>query len=186
MPVQDHDMRAASRLAGTSRSVDVPAVTHRRSSVAADEPAQVKRSAKCGRAVPGTVYPRPRRSDRVFAFDEFGPLGIRSQGGSCCAPADRPERRPATTHTAWPAHRPGSRGGDDCAVGRGACTRGDVRPLRADNSPSSAGQVNLTERPPIAQTTFQPGGFGDGNLGDVLGALRYASVDVAGVPVRGK
>lgn len=108
MPVQDHDMRAASRLAGTSRSVDVPAVTHRRSSVAADEPAQVKRSAKCGRAVPGTVSARPRRSDRVFAFDAFMPLGIRSQGGSCCAPADRPERRPATTHTAWPAHRPGS------------------------------------------------------------------------------
>ncbi|MEU9107341.1 transposase [Streptomyces xanthophaeus] len=36
--------------------------------------------------------------DRVFAFDEFGPLGIRPTGGSCWAPHNRPDRVPATYH----------------------------------------------------------------------------------------
>jgi transposase len=36
--------------------------------------------------------------DRVFAFDEFGPLGIRPTGGSCWAPRNRPDRVPATFH----------------------------------------------------------------------------------------
>ncbi|MEU9059622.1 IS630 family transposase [Streptomyces sp. NPDC048430] len=39
-----------------------------------------------------------RFSDRVFAFDEFGPLGIRPTGGSGWAPAGHPERNPATYH----------------------------------------------------------------------------------------
>ncbi|MGW6056018.1 IS630 family transposase [Streptomyces sp. NPDC055189] len=36
--------------------------------------------------------------DRVFAFDEFGPLGIRPTGGSCWAKAGRTDRVPATYH----------------------------------------------------------------------------------------
>jgi transposase len=36
--------------------------------------------------------------DRVFAFDEFGPLGIRPTVGSCWAEQGRPERHPATYH----------------------------------------------------------------------------------------
>ena len=36
--------------------------------------------------------------DRVFAFDEFGPLGIRPTGGSCWAEQGRPDRVPATYH----------------------------------------------------------------------------------------
>ncbi|MFD9429256.1 MULTISPECIES: IS630 family transposase [unclassified Streptomyces] len=36
--------------------------------------------------------------DRVFAFDEFGPLGIRPTGGSCWAEQGRPNRVPATYH----------------------------------------------------------------------------------------
>jgi len=36
--------------------------------------------------------------DRVFAFDEFGPLGIRPTGGSCWSPRGRPDRVPATYH----------------------------------------------------------------------------------------
>ncbi|WP_329348094.1 IS630 family transposase [Streptomyces sp. NBC_01261] len=39
-----------------------------------------------------------RFPDRVFAFDEFGPLGIRPTGGSGWAPAGHPERHPATYH----------------------------------------------------------------------------------------
>jgi transposase len=35
---------------------------------------------------------------RTFAFDEFGPLGIRPTGGSCWAEQGRPERLPATYH----------------------------------------------------------------------------------------
>ncbi|SED66963.1 Transposase [Streptomyces sp. 2112.3] len=34
--------------------------------------------------------------DRVFAFDEFGPLGIRPTAGSCWAKQGRPNRLPAT------------------------------------------------------------------------------------------
>jgi transposase len=36
--------------------------------------------------------------DRVFAFDEFGPLGIRPTAGSCWARQGRPDRIPATYH----------------------------------------------------------------------------------------
>ncbi|MFJ3638089.1 IS630 family transposase [Streptomyces sp. NPDC090112] len=39
-----------------------------------------------------------RFSDRVFAFDEFGPLGIRPAGGAGWAQAGHPERHPATYH----------------------------------------------------------------------------------------
>ena len=39
-----------------------------------------------------------RFQDRVFAFDEFGPLGIRPTAGSPWAFAGRPERHPATYH----------------------------------------------------------------------------------------
>lgn len=34
--------------------------------------------------------------DRVFAFDEFGPLGIRPTAGNCWAEKSRPDRLPAT------------------------------------------------------------------------------------------
>lgn len=37
-----------------------------------------------------------RFPDRVFAFDEFGPLGIRPAAGSGWAPRARPDRVPAT------------------------------------------------------------------------------------------
>ncbi|MFG3532401.1 IS630 family transposase [Streptomyces sp. NPDC047917] len=36
--------------------------------------------------------------DRVFAFDEFGPLGIRPTAGSCWAKQGKPDRLPATYH----------------------------------------------------------------------------------------
>ncbi|GHF18769.1 hypothetical protein GCM10014715_87030 [Streptomyces spiralis] len=36
--------------------------------------------------------------DRTFAFDEFGPLGIRPTGGTCWAEQGRPDRLPATYH----------------------------------------------------------------------------------------
>lgn len=36
--------------------------------------------------------------DRTFAFDEFGPLGIRPTVGSCWAEQGRPDRLPATYH----------------------------------------------------------------------------------------
>ncbi|MFF2130145.1 transposase, partial [Streptomyces olivochromogenes] len=39
-----------------------------------------------------------RFPDRVFAFDEFGPLGIRPIGGRCWAEQTRPDRLPATYH----------------------------------------------------------------------------------------
>lgn len=36
-----------------------------------------------------------RHPDRMFAFDEFGPLTIRPIGGSCWALAGQPQRQPA-------------------------------------------------------------------------------------------
>ncbi|GAA3483273.1 hypothetical protein GCM10018966_078050 [Streptomyces yanii] len=48
--------------------------------------------ADCGDA------PAQRFPDRVFAFDECGPLGIRPTAGSCWAEQGRPERHPATDH----------------------------------------------------------------------------------------
>lgn len=39
-----------------------------------------------------------RFPNRCFAFDEFGPLNIRPVGGSCWAPAGRPQRQPANYH----------------------------------------------------------------------------------------
>jgi hypothetical protein len=36
--------------------------------------------------------------DRVFAFDEFGPLTIRPHGGATWAPAGHPDRLPANYH----------------------------------------------------------------------------------------
>ncbi|MFF9347590.1 IS630 family transposase [Streptomyces sp. NPDC014734] len=43
-------------------------------------------------------YAINKRPDRTFAFDEFGPLGIRPTGGSCWAKKGRPDRLPATFH----------------------------------------------------------------------------------------
>ncbi|MEV5156571.1 IS630 family transposase [Streptomyces werraensis] len=39
-----------------------------------------------------------RFPDRAFAFDEFGPLGIRPTGGNCWAELTKPDRVPATYH----------------------------------------------------------------------------------------
>jgi transposase len=39
-----------------------------------------------------------RHPDRVFAFDEFGPLAIRPVGGSAWAKRNRPQRQPANYH----------------------------------------------------------------------------------------
>lgn len=47
---------------------------------------------------------RRRLPDRVFAFDEFGPLGIRPTSGSCWAEQGRPERHPATYHRTHGVH----------------------------------------------------------------------------------
>ncbi|CAM5608034.1 Transposase OS=Streptomyces aurantiogriseus OX=66870 GN=GCM10010251_26640 PE=4 SV=1 [Streptomyces aurantiogriseus] len=38
------------------------------------------------------------RPDRTFAFDEFGPLGIRPTAGACWARQGKPDRLPATFH----------------------------------------------------------------------------------------
>ncbi|MFB8024328.1 MULTISPECIES: IS630 family transposase [unclassified Streptomyces] len=43
-------------------------------------------------------YAINERPDLTFAFDEFGPLGIRPTAGSCWARKGRPDRLPATFH----------------------------------------------------------------------------------------
>lgn len=43
-------------------------------------------------------YALHERPDRTFAFDEFGPLGIRPTVGACWARQDKPHRLPATFH----------------------------------------------------------------------------------------
>ncbi|WP_310729548.1 IS630 family transposase [Streptomyces sp. N2A] len=51
-----------------------------------------ERDAKLGRI----EHVLERYPDRVFAFDEFGPLGIRPTAGSCWAQRGKPNRLPAT------------------------------------------------------------------------------------------
>nr|WP_246342298.1 hypothetical protein [Actinomadura verrucosospora] len=43
-------------------------------------------------------YAINQRPDRTFAFDEFGPLGIRPTAGSCWAAEGKPDQLPATFH----------------------------------------------------------------------------------------
>ncbi|MFI6604045.1 IS630 family transposase [Nonomuraea sp. NPDC050536] len=43
-------------------------------------------------------YALTQRPERTFAFDEFGPLGIRPTAGSCWARQGEPDRLPATYH----------------------------------------------------------------------------------------
>jgi transposase len=43
-------------------------------------------------------YALTQRPERTFAFDEFGPLGIRPTAGTGWAPAGEPDRLPATYH----------------------------------------------------------------------------------------
>jgi transposase len=43
-------------------------------------------------------YVLHERPDRTFAFDKFGPLGIRPTAGACWAERGRPDRLPATYH----------------------------------------------------------------------------------------
>jgi transposase len=43
-------------------------------------------------------YTINERPDRTFAFDEFGPLGIRPTAGSCWSEQGRPDRLPTTYH----------------------------------------------------------------------------------------
>ncbi|MGW0939775.1 IS630 family transposase [Streptomyces sp. NPDC002666] len=43
-------------------------------------------------------YALTERPDRTFAFDEFGPLGIRPTAGSCWAKEGKPDWLPATFH----------------------------------------------------------------------------------------
>lgn len=55
-------------------------------------------------SIDGAVADRSRTYaylGRVFAFDEFGPLGIRPTAGSCWAEQGRPGRHPATYHRTY-------------------------------------------------------------------------------------
>ncbi|MEV0169134.1 transposase [Nonomuraea fuscirosea] len=56
-------------------------------------------------------YALTQRPERTFAFDEFGPLGIRPTAGTSWAPQGEPDRLPATYHrthgvTYFPAATP--------------------------------------------------------------------------------
>jgi transposase len=76
-----------------------------------------------------------RFPDRVFAFDEFGPLGIRPTGGAGWAPASHPERHPATYHrtvgddTLWGVNRRKKGAANTLAALR------SVRAARPDGAP---------------------------------------------------
>jgi len=65
--------------------------------------------------LPRIEYAINERPDRTFAFDEFGPLGIRPTAGSCWAEQGKPDRLPATyrrTHGITYFHRCYSVGDD--------------------------------------------------------------------------
>ncbi|MFJ4675375.1 IS630 family transposase [Kitasatospora sp. NPDC088783] len=74
-----------------------------------------------------------RFPDRIFAFDEFGPLGIRPTAGSCWAEQGGPERLPATykrTHGVTYFHGCYSIG-DDTLLGLNRRRKGTVNTLAA-------------------------------------------------------
>lgn len=74
-----------------------------------------------------------RFPDRVFAFDEFGPLGIRPTGGAGWAAAGHPERHPATYHrTHGVRYFHGCYSvGDDTLWGVNRCKKGAANSLAA-------------------------------------------------------
>ena len=45
----------------------------------------------------GIEHLREHERDQRVAFDEFGPLATKPEGGSCWAPATRPSHRPGST-----------------------------------------------------------------------------------------
>ena len=45
----------------------------------------------------GIEYLLEHERDQTVAFDEFGALAIKPEGGSCWAPATRPSHRPGST-----------------------------------------------------------------------------------------
>ncbi|WP_039630167.1 IS630 family transposase [Streptomyces sp. 769] len=74
-----------------------------------------------------------RFPDRVFAFDKFGPLGIRPTAGSCWAKQGKPNRLPATyrrTHGVTYFHGCYSVG-DDRLWGDNRCRKGTANTLAA-------------------------------------------------------
>ncbi|WP_328404917.1 IS630 family transposase [Streptomyces sp. NBC_00390] len=82
---------------GRPRGITVPARPPRRHLPTHQDlegVARPERDAKLGR-IEEVLEPFP---DRVFAFDEFGPLGIRPTAGAGWAPIGQPERHPATYH----------------------------------------------------------------------------------------
>ncbi|MEU4013402.1 IS630 family transposase [Streptomyces pseudogriseolus] len=74
-----------------------------------------------------------RFPDRVFAFDEFGPLGIRPTAGSGWAERERPDRLPATDHrTHGVRYFHGCYSvGDDTLWGVNRCRKGAANTLAA-------------------------------------------------------
>ncbi|MYT71829.1 MULTISPECIES: IS630 family transposase [unclassified Streptomyces] len=89
------------------------------------------------------LYERP---DRTFAFDEFGPLGIRPTAGTCWARQSKPDRLPATFHrTHGVRYFHGCYSvGDDTLWGTNRCRKGadhslaalkSIRAARPDGAP---------------------------------------------------
>lgn len=71
-----------------------------------------------------------RFPDRVFAFDAFGPLGIRPTAGSCWAEQGRPERHPAVgDDTLWGVNRRNKGAANTLAALR------SIRAARPDGAP---------------------------------------------------
>ena len=89
-----------------------------------------------------------RFPDRVFAFDQFGPLSIRPCHGTCWATTKHPDRLPATYHryhgvryfhgpTTWPA--------TNCGV---CCTS-----TRAVHTPSPPSRASVPRAPTAHRST---------------------------------
>ncbi|GAA1340171.1 hypothetical protein GCM10009647_083760 [Streptomyces sanglieri] len=100
-------------------------------------------------------YALHERPDRTFAFDEFGPPGIRPTAGSCWAAKGRPDRLPATYHrTHCTTHFHGCYSvGDDTLWGANRRRKGigptwaalrSIRAARPDGAPIHVTLDNLS------------------------------------------
>nr|WP_234371071.1 TipAS antibiotic-recognition domain-containing protein [Streptomyces sp. XY431] len=106
-----------------------------------------------------------RFPDRTFAFDEFGPLGIRPTAGSAWAERGRPERLPATDR------RTATMDAAELEAGQRERTAGMIRlaELLAAGTPASADSVQaeidaryrwLAELHPVTPEEFRAMGLG--------------------------
>jgi transposase len=105
-PFSRWSVRKLARYLATKKGRKIPISRERLRQILADEQITFQRT-KTWKESPDPLreqklarieYLLEHERDRTFAFDEFGPLVIKPEGGSCWAPMSRPQRLRANYH----------------------------------------------------------------------------------------